>query len=88
MMSETDACNYCRYNTLHETNWSSEVVTVIREYQAEVIAATERGFDGKDIPGEISFNLHHPPHDCPHFRQRVELLRSSSVFVNCDHDNR
>lgn len=42
-----------RYNTLHVTNWSSEVVTVIQEYQAEVIAATERGFDGKDIPDNV-----------------------------------
>ena len=41
-----------RYNTLHLSNWSSEVVTVIAEYQTEVIAAAERGFDGKDIPGE------------------------------------
>ena len=41
-----------RYNTLHLSNWSSEVVTIIAEYQTEVIAAAERGFDGKDIPGE------------------------------------
>ena len=79
---------YFRYNTLHETNWSSEVVTVIQEYQAEVIAATERGFDGKDIPGEGSLSGSVITILSFHFRQRVELLRSSSVFVNCDHDNR
>ena len=82
-------CDYCRYNTLHVTNWSSEVVTVIQEYQAEVIAATERGFDGKDIPGEDSLSsLGLLAKPVTPFRQRVELLRSSSVFVNCDHDNR
>ena len=32
------------------------MVTVIQGYQAEVIAATERGFDGKDIPGEASLS--------------------------------
>lgn len=42
-----------RYNTLHLTNWSSEVVTIIAEYQTEVIAAAERGFDGKDIPDNV-----------------------------------
>jgi len=42
-----------RYNTLHLSNWSSEVVTIIAEYQTEVIAAAERGFDGKDIPDNV-----------------------------------
>ena len=56
LTEETEPCFYCRYNTLHQSNWSSEVVTVIQEYQAEVIAATERGFDGKDIPGEGSLS--------------------------------
>ena len=56
LTEETEPCFYCRYNTLHKTNWSSEVVTVIQEYQAEVIAATERGFDGKDIPGKASLS--------------------------------
>ena len=32
------------------------MVTVIQEYQAEVIAAAEGGFDGKDIPGEASLS--------------------------------
>ena len=41
-----------RYNTLHLSNWSSDVVTIIAQYQTEVIAAAERGFDGKDIPGK------------------------------------
>jgi len=42
-----------RYNTLHLSNWSSDVVTIIAQYQTEVIAAAERGFDGKDIPDNV-----------------------------------
>ena len=77
-----------RYNTLHLSNWSSEVVTIIAEYQTEVIAAAERGFDGKDIPGEGSLSGSVITILSFHFRQRVELLRSSSLFLNCDHHYR
>lgn len=40
-----------RYNTLHVSNWSVEVVNVIQRYQDIVIIEANRGYDGKDIPG-------------------------------------
>ena len=42
-----------RYNTLHKTNWSEAVKSVIAEYQEEVIEAIDEGFDGKDIPDNL-----------------------------------
>ena len=40
-----------RYNTLHISNWSLEVIDVIQKYQDTVIAEANQGYDGKDIPG-------------------------------------
>ena len=43
----------CRYNTIHISNWSTEVVDVIENYQKQVIVEAQLGYDGKDIPGWI-----------------------------------
>lgn len=40
-----------RYNTLHQANWTTEVVALVALYEEEVILAVkETGFDGQDIP--------------------------------------
>jgi len=42
-----------RYNTLHISNWSLEVIDVIQKYQDTVIAEANQGYDGKDIPDNL-----------------------------------
>ena len=44
--------SFGRYNTIHISNWSSEVVDVIENYQKQVIVEAQLGYDGKDIPGK------------------------------------
>jgi len=42
-----------RYNTLHISNWSAEVVEVIRKYQNLVVKEAQVGYDGDDIPDNM-----------------------------------
>lgn len=38
------------YNTLHPTNWTTEVSKIMQEYQTRIIQEAADGYDGQDIP--------------------------------------